>query len=147
LSINEDAPVVSRAEIVIAAPIEPIWKLHTDVDSWAHWYPDVDSARADGPLGVGSTFRWRTAGLDITSTVIELEPPRRIEWGGPGNGITAVHVWTFTESEQGVLVKTEESWEGEPIEAAIGPMQTALDESLKQWLRALKGLAEGAATH
>jgi hypothetical protein len=31
--------------------------------------------------------RDETAGLDITSTVAEIDPPHRIVWGGPAQGI------------------------------------------------------------
>lgn len=145
MSINEDAPVITRDQIIINAPLQLVWDIQTDVQAWPQWQPDVDSAKSSGPLLIGSSFRWQTAGLNITSTVTAIEPLGRIEWGGPGNGITAVHVWTFVQTAVGVLVKTEESWEGEPIDAAIEQMQAALDDSLSQWLRNLKDRAEQTA--
>ena len=142
MGINTDAPVVTRDEIVIAAPIEVIWEIQVDVDRWTEWQADMDAAQADGPLGVGESFRWRTSGLDITSTITRFEPPRHIEWGGPANGIVAVHVWELEDTGSGVRVRTEESWEGPPIDAAVAPMQAALDASLAEWLRRLKDRAE-----
>jgi hypothetical protein len=50
MNINEDAPVITRDEILIDAPIETIWSVQTDVDAWPSWQPDVDDADADGPL-------------------------------------------------------------------------------------------------
>jgi hypothetical protein len=44
-----------------------------------------------------------------------------------------------------VLVRTEESWEGEPVEAQVETLQAALDGSLRAWLENLKRAAEGAA--
>jgi sporulation-control protein spo0M len=38
----------------------------------------VQSAETDGPLMLGSVFRWQTTGLDITSTVEECDAPHRI---------------------------------------------------------------------
>lgn len=96
----------------------------------------------EAPLAVGSTFRWQTSGLDITSTVEEVDAPHRIVWGGPAQGIIAVHVWTLTEREDGVLVHTEESWEGEPVLAQNETLQAALDGSLRGWLENLKRAAE-----
>jgi hypothetical protein len=145
MEINATAPVITRDEIVIAAPIETIWGIQTDVPGWPAWQPDVDSAEADGPLAVGSVFRWSTAGLDITSTVTEVDAPRRIAWGGPAQGIVAVHVWTLTEQVDGVLVHTEESWEGEPVTAQTEQLQAALDASLRAWLENLKRTAEEQA--
>ena len=95
-----------------------------------------------GRLHVGSQWRWLTSGLDITSTVQEVRPNRRIVWGGPVNGITAVHVWTFTPMSDGVLVHTEESWGGAPVDADPSTAQAALDASLRSWLLNLKAEVE-----
>jgi uncharacterized protein YndB with AHSA1/START domain len=145
MEINTYAPVITRDEIVIHAAIETVWDIQTDVAGWPSWQPDVDGADADRELEVGSVFRWQTGGLDITSTVEEIDPPHRIVWGGPAQGIVAVHVWTLDEQEGGVLVRTEESWEGEPVTAQVEPLQRALDASLRDWLENLKDAAEDRA--
>ena len=142
MEINTAAPVISRDEILIHAPIETIWGIQTDVTAWPSWQPDVDGAKADGPLEVGSVFRWQTAGLDITSTVREADAPHRIMWSGHAQGIVAVHVWTLDPQEDGVLVRTEESWEGDPVNAQVEMLQRALDGSLRNWLENLKRAAE-----
>ena len=142
MDINADAPVITRDEILISAPIQTIWDIQTDVAGWPSWQPDVDGAEAADPLTVGSVFRWQTAGLDITSTVEEIDAPHRIVWGGPAQGIVAVHVWTLDERDDGVLVRTAESWEGEPVAAQTEPLQAALDGSLRAWLENLKRTAE-----
>jgi hypothetical protein len=49
MDINADAPVITRDEIVITAPIQTIWDIQTDVAAWPSWQPDVDGADADGP--------------------------------------------------------------------------------------------------
>ena len=145
MEINAKAPVVTRDEIMISAPIETIWEIQTNVDAWPTWQPDVDVAESDEPLAPGSVFRWQTAGLDITSTVEEVDAPHRIAWGGPASGIVAVHVWTLEEQDGGVLVHTEESWEGEPVTAQTEALQGALDASLRAWLENLKREAERSA--
>jgi uncharacterized protein YndB with AHSA1/START domain len=145
MEINGQAPVITRDEIVIDAPIDTIWAIQTEVNGWPSWQPEVDSAEQDGPLAPGSVFRWHTAGLDITSTVEEVEAPHRIVWGGPAQGIVAVHLWTLTEQDGGVLVHTEESWEGAPVDAQVEFFQGALDASLRAWLENLKRTAEQRA--
>jgi len=47
-------------------------------------------------------------------------------------------VWTFSSSENGTLVVTEESWEGPALPSDVGELQRALDASLERWLSALK---------
>ena len=128
MDINEDAPVITRDEIVILAPIETIWEIQTNVDDWPSWQPEVDGAESEGPLEAGSVFRWQTAGLDITSTVEEVDAPRLIVWGGPAQGIVAVHVWTLEPQGDGVLVRTAESWEDEPVEVIRLPQTPSLAE-------------------
>jgi uncharacterized protein YndB with AHSA1/START domain len=141
MEINIHAPVITRDQILINAPVEKIWEIQTDVSGWPAWQPDVDGAESEAPLEVGSVFHWQTAGLDITSTVQEIDPPRRIVWSGPAQGISAIHVWTLEPQEGGVLVKTEESWEGEPVDAQVETLQGALDNPPRDWLQNLKRTA------
>ena len=44
-----------------------------------------------------------------------------------------------------VLVRTAESWDGDPVTTAPEAMQAALDASLRSWLENLKRTAEHAA--
>jgi hypothetical protein len=50
--------------------------------------------------------------------------------------------WTLEEQDDGVLVRTEESWEGERVSADPEAMQSALDASLRAWLENLRRAAE-----
>ncbi|MEU3413472.1 SRPBCC family protein [Streptomyces sp. NPDC006658] len=145
--IDESAPVITRDSILIHAPLHTIWKAQTDVANWPSWQPDVDVVVKDTPgrLRPGSVFRWSTEGLDITSTVRQADYGKRLAWGGPAQGITAVHVWTFTPARNGVLVHTEESWAGAPVLADQAALQAALDNSLHNWLGNLKREAETRA--
>ncbi|MGW7386264.1 SRPBCC family protein [Streptomyces sp. NPDC054794] len=143
--IDPDAPVITRDDIVIHAPLDRVWKIQTDVEAWPAWQPDVTEVtkQTPGPLRAGSVFVWSVHGLkDITSTVQQVRPRHRIVWGGPAQGITAVHVWTFTRARDGVHVHTEESWSGAPVESDTAALQAALDASLDAWLHNLKARAE-----
>ncbi|GAA3117450.1 SRPBCC family protein [Streptomyces rameus] len=141
--IDRAAPVVARHELTIRAPATAVWGLLTDVPAWPSWQPDIVSARARTPLTPGATFHWRTAALDIASTVYAMEAPRLILWGGPAQGIVAVHQWTLTSSgPAATLVTTEESWDGAPVRADAANIRQALDDSLAQWLGHLKTAAE-----
>ncbi|ADJ45120.1 hypothetical protein AMES_3295 [Amycolatopsis mediterranei S699] len=148
-----------RTETFIKAPAAAVWELHTDVARWPAWQPAVTSAqRLDaGPLRPGSRFRWTTPApptpttpattLVITSTVGQLQPGRCVRWTGPaiGDGLRidrGVHVWTFTPVRGGVLVRTEESWTGEQIEADPATAIRYLAPGLDAWLAALKTTAE-----
>ncbi|WP_405813328.1 SRPBCC family protein [Streptomyces sp. NBC_01390] len=143
---DETAPVITRKSIVVHAPLSTVWKVQTDVENWPTWQPNVTSVVKDTPgaLRSGSVFRWATEGLDITSTVEKVEHGKCLAWGGPAQGINAIHVWTFTPVKGGVLVRTEESWTGAPVEADTAFLQTALDASLQNWVNNLKNKSESS---
>ncbi|MFF4317919.1 SRPBCC family protein [Streptomyces sp. NPDC001568] len=144
-TIDTTAPVVVSLTTAIEAPLATVWELHTDIDGWPLWNTGIDRARLDGPLAVGAGFTWLTHGLDITSTIRELVPGQRIVWGGTVQGIVGIHVWTFEPSGAGVVVRTEESWSGAPVDAAVDELATALKTSLRDWLDRLKARAEQPA--
>ena len=103
MDIDVNAPVITRDEVLIDAPLGTIWSLQSDISSWSEWLPDIDASTVEGPLEVGTIFRWQTYGLSIESTIQEIDAPRRIVWSGLAQGITAIHAWTKTPSENRVL--------------------------------------------
>ncbi|MEU8264833.1 SRPBCC family protein [Micromonospora sp. NPDC048999] len=141
-TIDNNAAIVVRKQIRVHAPIERVWRLHTDVNGWTHWQSDIDTAHTDSDLQPGATFRWSTAGLSIISTVYAVDAPHRILWGGPAHGITGIHEWTFTADGDSTIVHTAESWDGEPVHADPDNLRNALDASLASWLDHLRKAAE-----
>jgi uncharacterized protein YndB with AHSA1/START domain len=144
VDVDRDAPVVVELTTLIDAPLDVVWRLHTDVDGWPAWQNDVAEARSSGPIAPGTSFAWETHGLSIVSTIQEVVPQRRIVWGGPAQGIVGVHVWTFEQMPGGVAVRTTESWDGPPVAADPDGLRAALVASLTAWLAALKTTAESA---
>ena len=140
--VDRDAPVVAALAIDIDASRDRVWRLHTNVNAWPTWQPDIADATAEEPLRPGASFEWSTYGMDITSTVYALDEGVRILLGGTANGITGVHEWTFADSPSGVHVTTTESSAGEPVAADVDNMQALLDQSLQSWLQHLKDAAE-----
>lgn len=147
LRIDETAPVISRHSITVRASAETVWLVLTDIDAWTTWLPELSYARVEtpGPIGPGSVFRWSVSGLDIVSTIAEVRPHERLVWSGHANGsdgILGVHVWNLAPGDGGLLVSTEESFAGPPVDADPDSVQAALDESLGTWLQRLKDTAE-----
>ncbi|CCH31994.1 SRPBCC family protein [Actinosynnema sp. NPDC047251] len=157
--VDPAAKIRYRTEKLIDAPLGTIWDLQTDVAAWPSWQPPVATAeRLDhGALRAGARFRWTTpvpptattpaTTLTITSTVGQLRHNRCVRWTGPaiGEGLTidrGVHVWTFTKVPGGVLVRTEETWAGDQVEADVPTSEYFLGEGLKAWLTDLKTTAE-----
>lgn len=142
MDVNRNAQIVVELSTVIDAPLDTVWQLHTTIDAWPSWQADITAARIDGPVTAGTSFTWHTHGMQITSTVGEVDPAARIVWGGAAHGIDGVHAWTFEPVAHGVLVTTTESWDGPPITANPIAMRAALTTSLTTWLAALKTTAE-----
>ncbi|GIO62839.1 MULTISPECIES: SRPBCC family protein [Paenibacillus] len=140
--IDRNAQVIVDLSIEIEASQEIVWRIQTGVEQWPNWQKDITQVQLSGPIAKGSTFWWETHGLEIVSTILEIDPMKRIVWGGPAHGIDGVHVWSITPTPKGVLVHTTESWDGPPVAADPDGMRAALTASLNAWLAALKSTAE-----
>jgi len=143
--VDRAAPVIAVHEVDIEAPLEIVWRLHTDVNAWPRWQTDITAAHTDGTLEPGVSFDWTSYGFSVTSTVYALSERSRVLWGGTSGGITGIHEWLFSETPSGVRVTTSESFTGESVEADAAGMQSVLDGSLVAWLGHLKTAAESAA--
>jgi hypothetical protein len=142
MEINSKAPAIARHEIMINASSETIWKLLTDINNWTNWNPNVSESKLEGAIESGVSFRWKSGGTAILSTLQDIEPEQKISWKGKVIGTQAIHIWTIEPRENGVLVRTEESFEGWLVRLLRGSMQKMLDTSLVAWLDHLKHKAE-----
>jgi hypothetical protein len=157
--VDPTAKIRYRGETLVRASLQTVWDLQTDVERWPSWQAPVTGCERldDGDLRVGSAFRWTTpvpetpltpaTDLVIVSTVEQLTPHRCIRWTGAGTGDglsidMGVHVWTFTEVDGGVLVRTEETWTGDQVEADVQTSTTYLGYGLEAWLADLRTAAE-----
>ena len=143
--IDSDAPIRTRHEIDINAPLETVWRLHTDVNNWPAWQTEITEARLDGAFQPGNSFKWTSYGFTVVSTIYAVAERARTLWGGAASGIMGIHEWVYRQTPTGgVHVTTHESFSGEPVAADATGMQSALDESLTDWLQHLKATAESA---
>jgi len=136
------APVNSKREVEIAAPPEVVWDVLTGFAEWPQWNPEVKSMSFDGPVGAGSTFRWKAGPGTIVSTLEEVDPPRYVRWRGRTLTIDAIHEWRLESRDGGTHVETEESYSGLLARLMRGPLQKTLDSALEQGLGHLKREAE-----
>jgi uncharacterized membrane protein len=143
--VDRAAPVIAVHEIEIEAPLDTVWRLHADVNTWPTWQTDITDAHIDGALEPGVSFDWTSYGFSVTSTVSAVSEGTRVLWGGTSGGITGIHEWVFSDTPDGVQVTTTESFAGEPVEADAQGMQTLLDASLAAWLAHLKTAAESSS--
>jgi hypothetical protein len=142
MDVDHRAPLKARKEVVINAPIETVWALLTGIERWPGWQPDISFAKLEGPLAIGTVFRWKAKVLSITSTIQVLEPGRCIGWTGHSLGMRAVHVWTLEPLGNGVHVASEESLAGWLVRTMKLFDSSFLDKSLESSLRVLKAQSE-----
>ncbi len=74
-------------ELIIEAPVEQVWALTVDVESWPTMTPTMTSVQRldEGPLRVGSTARIKQPGQSSRIwTVTTLEPNEAFAWEAPG---------------------------------------------------------------
>jgi uncharacterized protein YndB with AHSA1/START domain len=140
--INQNAPVVGSSEVEIAATPEVAWEVLTAIARWPSWNPAVKSASFDGEVDEGAAFHWKAGPGTITSTIQDVEPPRRIAWTGTSFGIRAIHVHTFEPQAGGTRVRTEESYDGLVARLLRRRLQSVLDTTLEGELQHLKAEAE-----
>lgn len=145
MKIYELSQVVASAEIEIEADIELVWKILSSIDHWPEWNADVRSTTIYGALAPGSIFVWRAGHMTITSTISQVHRPLLLAWRGKSLGIAATHTWHMESKGEGVLVRTEESWDG-PFPLLFGWLaKKLLQSSIESWLQQLKAAAEKAA--
>jgi uncharacterized protein YndB with AHSA1/START domain len=142
MNINTRATVFARKEILIHAPVEKVWRTQSDIENWSTWQPDINTAKLDGDLKAGTTFRWKAQGLSITSRLHTVDPNRRIGWTGTAPGMVAIHNWTFETHGPNTLAITEESLSGWLTRLMKFFDPHFLEKSLEATLQRLKNKSE-----
>jgi hypothetical protein len=89
-------------------------------------------------VAVGTTFRWKAGPSMITSTIVDVDPPRSISWTGRMPGIHAEHHWQLTDANGQTLVRTEETWRGIVPALFRRRSQRILGDALRDVVVALK---------
>ena len=137
-TIHTDAPVITKKNIVINAPVGKVWKIFCDVDNWNAWQKEIVGPKINGPFKAGTTFNWKSNGLTITSTLQTVEGNKMVGWSGPAFGSYAIHTWYFTQQNGTTTISVEESMEGWLVKLLKSKFQTSLDLSIEHWLSYLK---------
>ncbi len=140
--IDRQAPVVGECAIEIAGAPELAWDVLAAVDRWPNWNPAVRSVTVEGAIEEGSTFRWKAGPGTITSTIEDLQRPRRIAWTGTSLGIRATHVHTFEPRDGTTVVTSQESYDGFVARVFKRRLQATLENALRDGLLHLKAEAE-----
>lgn len=111
-TINQNAPVKCSKSIRIQASPEKVWHVLTSIDQWANWQTEISNPHLSGKLEANTTFKWKTGGAKILSTLHTVEPHRQFGWTGKTFGMYAIHNWTLQQEGEFTIVSVDESMEG-----------------------------------
>lgn len=136
--INQDASLRDSQSTIINAPIDKVWDLMIDFNSWPDWNEEIKSIEIE-EVKVGSVFKWNINGSSIKSTIRQIKEKELISWTGTAMGIKAIHVWKFEADGNQTIVTTEESIQGF-LTVFFGHQK--LHSSLLNWLDQLRKKAE-----
>ena len=142
MEINESAPVVAHEQVDVAAGVQTVWDVLSDIEHWPAWNKSVRSVSLHGPVRRGTSFDWKAGPGTIKSRIAEVDAPRRIVWTGVTFGTRAVDAFRFEATDGGTLVREDESWEGLLARLFRSRMERTLRSSLRDGLRSLKAEAE-----
>lgn len=109
--------------IHIDAPIERVWGLTMDVETWPEITPTMTSVELlDAPLRVGSSARIKQPGQrERTWTVSALEPKRSFAWSTTLLGLSMTGAHHLEESGDGTQNTLTVDIDG-PLAAVVGPL-------------------------
>ncbi len=134
-----------RNEIAIGAPPSVVWAWLIRAKLWPEWYPNSRDVEIDGgtpDLSLGASFRWRTFGVLVRSTVREFVPQARIAWDGAATLLDVYHAWLIEPRHDGCWVLTEENQNGLAARAQALFMPNRMRVGHDLWLARLKERAE-----
>ncbi|MEL6981935.1 MAG: SRPBCC family protein [Actinomycetota bacterium] len=112
--------------IDIDAPVERVWELTLDVESWPEHTPTMTSVERldDRPLAVGSTVRIKQPAQRARLwTVSHLEPNRRFAWSAKTMGTTMIATHELTPNGSGTTQTLRVEIEGKLsrfVQALVG---------------------------
>ena len=86
------APIHERRELLVNAPVRRVWKLLSDVSTWADTLePGVKKIQLDHGVRVDAAFSRSNKGARMNAQFAVLDEDREIAWTGSALRAKAVH--------------------------------------------------------
>jgi hypothetical protein len=113
--IDGNAPIQSRSDIYIAAPVERVWERLIDFQAWPTIDPSFRNVRLDTGVAVDAHFGFVLNNFPIRAQIAVVEPGRKLIWTGTSLWFRAIDLhrlepdrdggthYTLMESFAGVL--------------------------------------------
>ena len=106
-----------RTSVTIAAPVEMVWRVLTDFDTYSQWSPFIRSVSGKLSVGEKLAFAVATGPEAIRSAkarVLRVDENRCLSWGGglPLGLFRAEHSFIIEPAAAGVVVHDVEQFRG-----------------------------------
>ncbi len=141
LGTGKPAVAVER-EVWIQADSARVWEVLTDVPRWSRLHRGIAFARLQGELAAGTKLHWRVDGMNVTSTLSEVDPERVLAWKGKCLGARIHYRWDLEPTASGTRVRAVEAVDGVMIRILRGTVRKTVERSLDEWVQGLKRSAE-----
>ena len=139
--LDPAAPVAAEGNTMIAASVDRVWHVVTDVANWPAIRADIHDVTTDGPLADRSGFTWHTNGVALQSRVARVESAVLLTYCTWAPGLEMVHVYTFEALDHERTRLTIAESMNAPVAAPhIGNAELA--QGIASWLAGIKALAE-----
>jgi uncharacterized protein YndB with AHSA1/START domain len=137
-SINYNAPVKCCKTISIHATPQRVWQVLTDINKWSVWQADISHSSVQGEIKANTTFKWKTGGTNITSTIHTAKTNHLLGWTGKTMGLLAIHNWTLDYKDGNTTITVDESMDGILAILFKKSFNKSLEKGMLHWLELLK---------
>lgn len=80
--IDENAPIQTRSDIYINAPITRVWEQLIDLPAWPTIDPSFRKVRLESSMAVDASFSFVLNNFPIRAQIAVFEPGRQLVWTG-----------------------------------------------------------------
>jgi len=145
--------MIIEASVRINAPLQAVWDVFSDIESWNEWNPVCRECRfeAGNSLVRGACISFSLSPMilpiRIAPEVTHCEPGKKVVWAGGRLGIHASHEFLFEVIDGGVVLKSTEFFKGPMlIFARLMFLPTRLHSLTLRLLNAIKKQAEARSS-
>ena len=139
--IDESAPITSSSHVLIAAPVDQVWALVSNLTAWPTITPSIRDVRLESSLEVDAFVRFRLNNFPIRARLAVVQPQRELTWTGVSLWYTAIdRIVLDARSGDQTHLTIAESFAG--LFAIPLMSRTRLQSQHEQWLQAFKRAAE-----
>ena len=139
------APVEVSASIDVATTPDLVWSILADIEAWPDWNPAIREVSLDGPVAVGTDFRWAIGAGTLTSRLRVVAPPTHFAWKGSFMTLRHDQAWLLEPQPDGCRVDVRSRISGPLARLLSRRLGRDRQADLDAWIELLRLEAEERA--